>query len=259
MTSKMVIVILNLVLGAALVSVAEEKLSTLKVGSETYTNVTITSVTATDLHFSHSRGIGNAKLKNLDPELQKKFRFDPVKASAKQKEQAQAQALYNQAVREAKPPPRPAAADEPGEETVPQEISANAYLNQPAPTIVVQKWLTEEPDFAGKFVIIDFWATWAAPCKRSIPELNALYHRFKDRLVVAGLSDEPEEIVRAMKEPVIDYYVGIDTLHRSLSAIQLRAIPHSLLIDPKGIVRFEGHPSSLTADRLEKIMDRYSQ
>ena len=112
---------------------------------------------------------------------------------------------------------------------------------------------------SGKFVMVDFWATWCAPCRRSIPELNALNRRFQDRLVIMGLSDEPEEKVRAMKEPVIDYFVGIDTQHRSISGIEIRAIPHALLIDPKGIVRFEGHPSLLSADRLEKIMARYSE
>ena len=253
--------IFSLMLGAGIVSLAvDEKLPLLKVGSETYTNVTVTSVTATDIHFSHSRGIGNAKLKNLEPELQKKFNFDPVKASLKQQQQSEAQALYNKAVREAKPAPRPETpADSEPEQEDASPISAKSFLNQPAPTIVVQKWLTEEPNLSDKFVIVDFWATWCAPCRRSIPELNTLYGRFKDRLVVMGISDEPEEQVRAMKEPVIDYYVGIDTLHRSISAIEIRAIPHALLIDPKGIVRFEGHPSLLTADRLEKIMERHSE
>src|SRR5438093_1113745 len=59
---------------------ADEKLATLKVGDDTYRNVTVTRVTATDIYFSHSGGIANAKLKNLEPELQKKFGFDPAKA-----------------------------------------------------------------------------------------------------------------------------------------------------------------------------------
>ena len=251
----------SLLLGVLSSGLAEEKLPRLKVGSEVYTNVTVTSVTATDVYFSHSRGMGNAKLKNLEPELQKRFNYDPAKASAKQQQQSEAHALYNQAVREAKPnPARPAGAE--GTETgdsPEQEISAKSFLNQAAPSIVVEKWLTDEPEMSGKFVIVDFWATWCAPCRRSIPELNALASRFPDKLVIMGLSDEPEEKVRAMKEPSIDYFVGIDTQHRSISTIGIRAIPHALLIDPKGVVRFEGHPSLLNADRLEKLMGRYSE
>src|SRR5262245_54778556 len=91
----------GLLMTLSLLQAEEQKLPMLKVGSEVYSNVTITSVTATDVYFSHSRGLGNAKLKLLDPELQKKFRFDPTKASAKEKQQAESQALYNKAVREA--------------------------------------------------------------------------------------------------------------------------------------------------------------
>src|SRR6266404_6263914 len=88
----------------------EEQFSTLKVGAETYTRVTVTSVTATDLYFIHSRGMGTAKLKDLDPALQQHFRFDPAKAAARQAEQAQGNALYTKTVREAPVPKRPAPA-----------------------------------------------------------------------------------------------------------------------------------------------------
>ena len=52
----------------------------------------------------------------------------------------------------------------------------------------VEKWLTDAPDLNGKFVLVDMWATWCGPCRRSIPHLNELYAKFKDRLVVIGLS-----------------------------------------------------------------------
>src|SRR5437870_10981229 len=62
----------------------EERFPTFKVGSETYTKVTVTSVTATDLYFTHSRGMGTAKLKDLEPEMQQHFHFDPAKAAVRQ-------------------------------------------------------------------------------------------------------------------------------------------------------------------------------
>jgi hypothetical protein len=89
--------------------------------------------------------------------------------------------------------------------------------------------------------------------------LNSLASRFKDRLVVIGLSDEPEETVRKMTEPRIDYFVGIDPERHSFANLGISGIPHSLLIDPKGIVRFEGHPNYLTDARLEKLLARYSE
>lgn len=55
-----------LALGLALSAQADEHLDGLKVGSNTYSNVTVTTVSTTDIFFTHARGLGNAKLKDLD-------------------------------------------------------------------------------------------------------------------------------------------------------------------------------------------------
>lgn len=67
---------------------AEEKLPTLRVGSDTYSNVTVTKVTATNIFFISNQGLTNAALKNLDPAWQKHFHFDPAKATAEPKPKA---------------------------------------------------------------------------------------------------------------------------------------------------------------------------
>jgi hypothetical protein len=66
---------------------ADEKLLVLKVGSETYSNVTVTEVTATDIYFISDKGLANAKLKDLDPALQKHFHYNSAAASAAEKQQ----------------------------------------------------------------------------------------------------------------------------------------------------------------------------
>ena len=123
-----------------------------------------------------------------------------------------------------------------------KQIWAKSFLNQKAPELVVEKWLTKEPDRKGKFVLIDFWATWCGPCRKAIPELNALHKKFSDKLVVIGLSDEPEAKVKGMTTPQMDYAVAIDTKARTKRAVGVTGIPHVLLIDPQGIVRWEGFP-----------------
>src|SRR5207244_6549937 len=116
------------------------------------------------------------------------------------------------------------------------QIHARSFLNRPAPEIVVEKWLTDPPDLVNKFVLLDFWATWCGPCRRSIPELNNFHAKFKDRLVVIGLSDEPEQAVRRMKEPKIDYAIAIDTRRRTETEVEVKGIPHTMRMDSKGIV-----------------------
>jgi hypothetical protein len=58
---------------------AQEQLPTLKVGSRIYHNVTILSISPTDVLFNSDDGMANAKLKNLDPELQKHFHYHGLK------------------------------------------------------------------------------------------------------------------------------------------------------------------------------------
>ena len=67
---------------AAVVVRADEKLPTLTVDGMVYSNVTVTSVTATDIYFTANNGIGSAKLRDLNPALQKHFHFDTAKAGA---------------------------------------------------------------------------------------------------------------------------------------------------------------------------------
>ncbi len=144
-----------------------------------------------------------------------------------------------------------------------KKMWAKSFLNQKAPDFVVEKWLTEEPKTKGKFILIDFWATWCGPCKKAIPELNRWYEKYDKQLVVVGLSDETELKVTSMKSPVINYFSAIDTQKRMKSTFAVSGIPHVVLIDPKGIVRWEGFPflegNELTDQVLEDLFQKYSK
>ena len=139
-----------------------------------------------------------------------------------------------------------------------KRLWAKPFLNQMAPELIVEKWLTPEPKREGKFVLIDFWATWCPPCRKAIPELNALQKKFEDRLVVIGISDENEDKVKSLKDPKMEYNVAIDTQARTKMALGVTGIPHVILVDPQGIVKWEGFPflngHELTADVVGKIL-----
>ena len=135
-----------------------------------------------------------------------------------------------------------------------KKLWAKSFLNQKAPELIVEKWLTKEPDRKGKFVLIDFWATWCGPCRKAIPELNALHKKFGDKLVVIGISDEPEAKVKSMTTPGIEYFSAIDTQARTKKAVEVKGIPHVLIIDPQGIVRWEGFPLLDGFELTEKVV-----
>ena len=135
-----------------------------------------------------------------------------------------------------------------------KQIWAKSYIDKKAPELVVEKWLGDKPDTKGKFVLIDFWATWCGPCRRYIPELNKFSTTFKNDLIIIGLSDETEAQIKAMTSPEIKYYKAIDTRKVLKSKLEVRGIPHVILIDPKGIVRWEGFPALQGYELTEKIV-----
>jgi hypothetical protein len=251
-----------LLLATGLAVRADEKFPLLKVSSEVYSNVTVTTVSPTDIYFTHSGGMANAKLKDLDPQLQKHFNYNPVQADAVTKTQAVADAEYRQQVvsepalvprDETRLPPTLTAE---GDIAVPR-LYANSFLHQRAPDCVVDKWLTDVPDTNGKFILMNFFEMRSEPCRHWIPDLNEIQTEFKDHLVVVGLSDETEADLQKISDPKIEYAVAIDPQRRMLLAVGVTAIPHLLLIDPHGIVRFEGTPFYLDRQWLGRVLKDY--
>jgi thiol-disulfide isomerase/thioredoxin len=125
---------------------------------------------------------------------------------------------------------------------LPKLKGAKSVLHQRPPPLQVEKWLTAKPDTKGKFVLIDFWGTWCGACRTLIPELNAYQKKFGDKLVVIGLTDEDEATVRKMTVPKMEYASAIDTMGCTKRDLQVWSFPHVIIVDPKGIVRWEGFP-----------------
>lgn len=159
-------------------------------------------------------------------------------------------------------PAAPAASGTPVFPTpLPKKMWATRDLRgKAAPKFEVQKWITPEPQWKGKVVLIDFWATWCPPCRALIPELNDLQAKFKDDLVVIGVSDEQEDAVKKfMAKTKISYSMAVDTKATMKNAIGVQGIPHVLIVSSDGIVRWQGFPQleeePLTEAIVKQIVD----
>lgn len=143
-----------------------------------------------------------------------------------------------------------------------KKLWAKSIINEKAPELIVEKWLSDKPETEGKFVLIDFWATWCGPCRKAIPDLNTYQEEFKDKLIVIGISDETAGKVKRFKKPKIEYYNAIDTKKRLYNSLEVKGIPHCILIDPNGIVRWEGYPllkgHELTSEIIKDMIETYN-
>ncbi len=102
-------------------------------------------------------------------------------------------------------------------------------------------------DWRGKYVLVNFWATWCAPCRKEMPQLNALQKEFGgddfEVLTIATGRNSPEGITKFFQE------AGIDSLPRHQDPKQALAgqmgifgLPITVIIDPEGreIARLRG-------------------
>ena len=74
-------------------------------------------------------------------------------------------------------------------------------------------FLGPDADHAGRPVLLEFWATWCPPCRESIPQLNQIHAKYKDRgLVVIGVTDESAGVLRKFRRTTpMNYAVAIDS------------------------------------------------
>ncbi len=92
-------------------------------------------------------------------------------------------------------------------------------------------------DMRGKWMILNYWATWCAPCIKEIPELNKLAQENKDRLLVFGVNfDQPqgEEMLKQVARMKIEFPVYAVNPAASLGIATPEVLPTTFIFDPKG-------------------------
>ena len=92
-------------------------------------------------------------------------------------------------------------------------------------------------DKRGKIVIIDFWATWCPPCRRSIPDLIDIQNKYEKNVVIIGISLDREtkpDVVPFIKEYGINYPVAYATTEIVEKFGDMESIPTSFIIDKSG-------------------------
>lgn len=95
----------------------------------------------------------------------------------------------------------------------------------------------------GKFVLVDFWASWCGPCRAEIPNLINIYNRYKgDKFEVIGVAtwDKPNDTKRAIAEMGIPYPQIMNAQKAGSDAYDIEGIPEIILFGPDGTILKRG-------------------
>jgi len=91
----------------------------------------------------------------------------------------------------------------------------------------------------GRVVLLDFWATWCAPCRVAIPKLDALQARFGAQgLSVLGVSTEDaQDVATFVQRMPMRYGVAVDKHAKTTRSYDVGSLPTLVVIDKRGVVR----------------------
>ncbi len=115
----------------------------------------------------------------------------------------------------------------------------------------------------GKTVYVDFWASWCAPCLRSMPLINELYAKYRERgfeVIAINVDDPVDDGREFLLDTPLDYLIAADTKSSVLEQYGVIGMPTSYLIDPQGVVRlvhmgFKENDIEIIEKELTQVLD----
>jgi len=134
--------------------------------------------------------------------------------------------------------------------TVPPDLGLTSILQAPDGT------KADWSSLKGKVVVLEFWATWCAPCIAVQPHLNELTEEFKDKPVqFISVTNEDESTVKNfLKRRQIKGWIGLDTAGVATKAYGAFAIPKTVVVGPDGKIAALPGSDKLSSNLISEVM-----
>lgn len=114
-------------------------------------------------------------------------------------------------------------------------------------------------DYRGKWVLVNFWATWCPPCLEELPELSALHtaHKEQDLVVLGVVMEYPSTgVVRDfLKQHPLPYPIVLGNYQMADQIGPVNALPTSYLYNPEGKLAGQ-QPGAITREAVEEYIRR---
>ena len=108
----------------------------------------------------------------------------------------------------------------------------------------------------GRYVLVDFWASWCGPCRQEIPNLIALYEKYKDekfQMLGVAVQDNPEASLKAIDEMQIPYPQILNMQKIATDLYGIQAIPEIILFAPDGTILARGLRGEEIEQQLQNL------
>lgn len=95
--------------------------------------------------------------------------------------------------------------------------------------------------YKGQVIMLNFWASWCGPCRQEMPLLDDIYKQYKDMgftLIGVNVEPDPHNADAWLKQTPVSYPVLYDPKSQVSQLYQVQAMPTTVIIDRKGVVRY---------------------